>query len=283
MTVLVDPGLDLELTANGFVVVELLDDGMVDRLLAAWEELSRSEPPVFDPTGLAATVRHPGLDHRADAHIRAVIEPLLAEVMVDRTPFMSSFLVKCPHSGELPAHIDWRLVDEPRQLTHGCWVPLTPAAADTGAFGVMPGSHLDVDFDRTPEQPGHDWAAERLAAGAPTELLGVEVGRAVIYDHRLVHFSSANDADHERIAINSGISAPTDEADARSRLLEMMARGMSAVGGSQIDPSGSPAAPDPQGKDELPAADDAADERGVPPRDDAPGARRRWWGRLRRG
>jgi ectoine hydroxylase-related dioxygenase (phytanoyl-CoA dioxygenase family) len=209
------------------------------------------------------------------------MEPLVRSMMVGRVPFMSSYLVKRPHSAELPAHIDWRLADEPRRLTHGCWVPLTPAATDTGAFGVVPGSHLLVDFDRTPEDPGHEWTAEHVAGGAPTLLLEVEVGRAVVYDHRLVHFSTANDADDERIAVNSGISAEDEEERARELLLDMMRRGMSSAGGSQLDPTADHGAPPTE------AASDAAD--GTAPSAGATGApaptpspQGSGWRRLRR-
>ena len=134
-------------------------------------------------------------------------------------------------------------MDEPRTLTHGCWVPLSPAGETTGAFGVVPGSHRRVDFDRTPEEPGHEWTSAFVEDGAPTHLLHVEPGRAVVYDHRLVHFSTANDADDERIAVNSGISSLADEAGARTAA-RMMLRGMHPTGGSQIDPAASDAGPE---------------------------------------
>lgn len=285
MQVLADPELDQQLGRDGFVVVDLLDRDQVRALRDAWESLSRTDPPRFDPTGLAATVRHPGLDRRADAHVRAVMEPLVRSLMVGRVPFMSSYLVKRPHSAALPAHIDWRLADEPRHLTHGCWVPLTPAATDTGAFGVVPGSHLVVDFDRTPEDPGHEWTAEHVAGGAPTLLLEVEVGRAVVYDHRLVHFSTANGAGDERIAVNSGISAEDEEERARELLLDMMRRGMSSAGGSQLDPTaGHDPSPTEGATDAADLAAPGADTTDAPPAapTTAPAPRRSGWRRLRR-
>ena len=106
MQVLTDPDLDEQLRTEGFVVVDLLTGDQVAELLAAWSTLKLTDPPVWDPTGLAATVRHPGLDHRADAHIRSVVGPVLDDLMIDRVPFMSSYLVKRPHAGALPAHID---------------------------------------------------------------------------------------------------------------------------------------------------------------------------------
>ena len=82
-----------------------------------------------------------------------------------------------------------------------------------------------MDFDRTPEEPGHEWTSAFVEDGAPTHLLHVEPGRAVVYDRRLVHFSTANDADDERIAVNSGISSRTRPAPAHD-CSKMMLPGM---------------------------------------------------------
>lgn len=224
--VLTDPDLDERLRREGYVVLPLLTANDVSRLLDLWRDLARRYRPEWDPTGMAATVRHPGLADEADAAIRPIVGDALGDRLVGLMPFRSAYLVKRPGSLALPAHLDWRLVDERKSQSYGCWVPLTPANEATGALGVVPRSHLWVDFDRTPERPGHEWVAALVDDGADLQLLDVPAGGAVLYDHRLVHFSTANSSATDRVAINTGIAPTARRNEARGRLLALMSRAM---------------------------------------------------------
>lgn len=245
-SLLIDADLEKRLQDDGFAVLPILSPDEVATLVAVWHRLSMNTDPLYDPTGMTATVRQRGMDVDADAAIRSVVSGPLKRHLVASEPFMSAFLVKRPGSDELPAHLDFRLADEPRSRTFGCWIPLTPADRATGALGVAPGSHLLVDFDRTPADPGHEWTEHFIGDGARTTVLDIEPGTAVIYDHRLVHFSLPNTSDAPRIAVNIGI-ARDDECDAaRSLLLQMMGQGMSGV--DVEDPVESVSGPDDVGR-----------------------------------
>lgn len=227
--VLFDRAADRTLAADGFVVIDLLDAGDLVQLRQAWQEFDAVHPPVWDPTGFATTIRHPGIDARADEAIRPLVASRLGEV-TDLVPFISGFLVKRPSSDTLPAHIDWTMVDASIN-TFGCWVPFEDTSPAAGALGVVPGSHALVDFDRSPEEPGHEWAAALLESGAEQRLLTLRAGQAVVFDHRLVHFSAPNTAEVSRVAINSGLCPAPYVDHARQRLADMMARGMAGAGG----------------------------------------------------
>lgn len=228
--VLLDRSLDSQLTTDGYVVIDLLDRDQVESLRAAWADIERDHAPVWDPTGMAATIRHPGLDWAAHARILEVVQEPVSRITEDRVCFMSTFLVKRPDSGVLPAHLDWRLVDEPTELTQGCWIALQDMDDEVGALGVLPGSHLLVDFDRTPESPGHEWTLDLVDRGAPTEVLRLRAGQAVVFDHRLAHFSERNTSALPRLAANLGLSSARLAEQACTRLLELMARGMNGDG-----------------------------------------------------
>lgn len=232
-----DAAVDLKIRQDGYAVVDLLERDAVEYLLERWDEVRTSHPLVWDPTGLAATIRHPPVNEVADAFISPVIASALAPLLPDHVPLMSSFLVKRPHAPELPPHLDWRLVDEVTALSGGCWVPLEDVDRSNGALGVYPGSHHSVTFDRTPEEPGHDWVADYAADRHQGVVLELTAGQAVLYDHRLVHFSPPNPTDRVRIATNSGL-APAELAQAaRRRLMAMMARGMSGEAGEPQIPA----------------------------------------------
>lgn len=225
----VDGANDEPFARNGFVVIDLLESSEILELRDRWQSLGGAGRLVWDPTGLSATVRHPGLDHDADGAIDPVVAPAIGRHVTSHVPFMSSYLIKSAGSAALPAHLDWRLVPEPDEVSVGCWIPLEDVGPDNGGLGVYPGSHLEVSFDRTPESPGHDWVAAFAARSDVATVLELRPGQAVVYDHRLVHFSPPNTAATPRIATNSGMAAPAFAARARDLLLEMMRRGMSGT------------------------------------------------------
>ncbi len=228
--ILRDVSADSALSTLGYAVVDLLDRPAVERLVDHWHSLARTHPPVWDPTGMAATIRHPGLDRIAHGAILEEVAGPVDDLTVDRTCFMSTFLAKKPSSDELPAHLDWRLVDESSELTHGCWIALQDMEPRVGALGVVPGSHLRVDFDRTPERPGHEWTDALLRDGAHREVLPIRAGQAIVFDHRLAHFSEPNASEGVRLAANLGLSRPESAEEACDRLLAYMERGMKGIG-----------------------------------------------------
>lgn len=228
--ILRDPTLDRTLARDGYVLVDLLRDDEVAQLRAEWSRHIATHPPVWDPTGLAASIRHPEQAWAAHRAIHRVVAEPIAALTVDRQCFMSTYLTKRAGSERLPEHLDWRLVAEPEELTHGCWIALSEISADDGALGVLPGSHRLVDFDRTPEDPGHDWCNELVGNSAPSALIEMSAGQAVLFDHRVVHFSNANDGTQLRGAANLGLCRPGSDEGCATRLLEMMDRGMRGIG-----------------------------------------------------
>ncbi|MGB3409626.1 MAG: phytanoyl-CoA dioxygenase family protein [Microthrixaceae bacterium] len=221
--------LDDELRVDGYVVLDLLEAAEIRQLIEGWSTIRTSYTPAWDPTGMAVTLRHPGIDHLAHDLIRPVLEPRIQELCSERTGFMSTYLVKKANSGLLPPHLDWRLVNEPQSLTYGCWVALHDMTPETGALGVVPGSHVMVDFDRTPVDPGHDRVDGIVERAGRAETLFVEAGQAVIFDHRLIHFSDPNSSDEDRLAVNFGLSTVEDATVAHDRLVSYMEEGMKGL------------------------------------------------------
>lgn len=224
-----DHQLDDALRVDGYVVMDLLEPPEVEKLIEGWATIRRSYTPAWDPTGMSVTLRHPGIDHLAHDLVKPVVEPRVQEVCQGRTGFMSTYLVKRAKSGELPGHLDWRLVDEPDSLTYGCWIALHDMTPETGALGVVAGSHVLVDFDRTPIDPGHDRVGDITARAGRSETLYVSAGQAIVFDHRLIHFSEANASDQDRLAVNFGLSTWDDATVAHDRLVSYMEQGMKGI------------------------------------------------------
>lgn len=216
-----DPEMNRELRENGFVVFTLLEPEAVEQLLAGWARTCSDWTPRYDPTGLLATVREPTVAAAADQAIRPVIERALRS-WCSAEPFTSAYLVKQPHSSALPPHLDFRLLDETEHFTFGCWTALTDVDESTGTLGVFPRSHHRVDFDRNPVDPGHEWVAAHLHELGEPVLIEALAGTAVIYDHRLVHFSPPNRRDRIRLATNTGLASGGRHHEARQRIFRHM-------------------------------------------------------------
>jgi ectoine hydroxylase-related dioxygenase (phytanoyl-CoA dioxygenase family) len=91
-------------------------------------------------------------------------------------------------------------LDERQHVAVTCWVQLTPVTEAEGQMRVLPGSHRFIGGLRgSPTFPTEiegvsEELAERLMTAVP-----VEVGQAVVYDHRLVHGTPPNRSGRTRL------------------------------------------------------------------------------------
>lgn len=126
-----------------------------------------------------------------NATIRKYLEPVMADLFPGLVLQGGTLAAKFPGRGYVEAHQDWTVVDESRFASYNLWIALTPTNPQNGTLGLIPGSHRWTNAVRGAgmENP---WAVytSRLAR------LGVEPclepGQAIIYDHRLLHFSRPN-------------------------------------------------------------------------------------------
>lgn len=218
----VEVNLKTELEDQGYAVIQLLNADQVASLRAAWTEIVETIPPVWDPTGMATTVRHPESDRLADDSIRRVATAPLADHLSDSRPFFSAFIAKNANSNPLPPHLDWTLLDEPTHQTFGCWIALEDIVGENGVLSVVPKSHLAVDFKRTPENPGHEWANQFIESGHSPVDLPVRAGEAVLFNHRLIHSSKPNTTKEVRVVASIGLAPIGYEDVAKAQVLEFM-------------------------------------------------------------
>lgn len=226
------------LETTGYVVIDLLDPAEVAELRTAWEHTLTCHPPQWDPTGMATTVRHPESDLQADTAIQAVARRRVEALWDDEKCFFSAFITKQPGSARLPPHLDWSLLDEREHRTYGCWIALEDTTTTNGALEVVEGSHLLVDFERTPADPGHRWVDDLIAGGARLTLVPMRAGQAAIFDHRLVHGSTPNQRTRRRPAANVALAPGRNATAAREQLLAFMRVGSA----SQLSAAKGPAA-----------------------------------------
>jgi hypothetical protein len=206
-----DPQLDADFDEYGFVVVPFLDaDGIAELTALYWED----GPAPDDPrTSIFFDFQSEATAFKVDrvAKMRPRLEPLLEGLVDDHHCFFPDYIMKWPgdRSG-FAAHQDTTLVDESRFTSLTIWCPLADTGVvdgrDNGMLYVVPGSHRFAPWIRALE-PGNFAFAGSEAAIVGEHGVGVaaRAGEAIIFDHRLVHFSLPNQSDEARLVVALGL------------------------------------------------------------------------------
>jgi hypothetical protein len=126
------------------------------------------------------------------------LRPFIA-LFNDYIPFWGNFFSKPGGSPALLLHADPQYVNEPDQISLNIWCPLVDAFAENGALGVVPHSHrLLKQIRGTNITDAYRKNAVEIQQKFG-KLLEVRAGDAVIYDHRLLHYSLPNKTDNPRL------------------------------------------------------------------------------------
>ena len=130
--------------------------------------------------------------------------PALDSHLVDRYPYMATYLVKDPDGRFIPAHQDWSHCDEMKHDSIMCWIPLCDVDEHNGGLGFVNGSHRYFDYlrvfpysvARTPV----DCHGLRLLPYL--NILRMRAGDVVVFNNRVVHGSLPNSRDERRTALS---------------------------------------------------------------------------------
>jgi ectoine hydroxylase-related dioxygenase (phytanoyl-CoA dioxygenase family) len=192
----VDDGHQAELERRGYVVVDLLTAGEVDRLVSTYEaaagaEGGVNEPGAYNDTYAEFTVIHsrPAFRREAFDAIDDVVGPRACAVLDDHRSLIGQFVNKPPGTGVVPAHQNWSVVDESRFRSVSVWVALTDCTVDNGTLLLADGSHRVLRGRRGM------WAYTAFAEAE------VRAGQAIVLDDATIHYSAPNRTDRPRLAI----------------------------------------------------------------------------------
>jgi hypothetical protein len=149
--------------------------------------------------------------------LRPLLEPRIDTVLDRYHLFSPNYIMKWPgeRSGFAP-HQDTTLVDEGRHRSVTIWCPLTDTLGadgrDNGILRFVPGSHEFVRWIRAHDPGAFAFAGreqdiiDRYGVAVP-----VRAGEAIVFDHRIIHFSMPNGNPDPRLVIAMGLRP--DEAD----------------------------------------------------------------------
>jgi hypothetical protein len=123
------------------------------------------------------------------------------DYLFEYKPIIANFIRKKEDGGEVPLHQNWAFADEHKCATVSIWCPLVDSNQTNGTLEVVPGSHKRYGEVRGP-------MIKSELAGIQSEIIEkymqpveTKAGSAVILDDSIVHYSSPNQTDGLRLAI----------------------------------------------------------------------------------
>jgi hypothetical protein len=184
----------------GYVVVDLLTQHAVDALKDFYKANQQPAQSAFHTTHFSTDKDFKKKVHDA---IASTLQPALKNVLTAYAPAFGNFMVKeAGGNNPMPMHADWTYVDERANTSISVWVPLTDTTIENGCLGVIPFSQHLSHHIRGPRILQWEYPCNELLIEKMGKLLPIKAGQAVIYNHRLLHFSPPNNSDETRLAVN---------------------------------------------------------------------------------
>lgn len=186
------------IAANGFAVVPFCTAEQVEELRAFYAQLPPQQMP-----GTHVTMFNPSYQYRkaVDEKLRSTCSNTVNELMNGYRVLYGNYMVKeTGAAGDFPVHQDWTYVDEQKFASYAFWVPLQNVDETNGALQVVRGSHKIITALRGPyvHEPFKDISEPIKEKYA--EPVRLKAGEALVWDHRLVHFSLPNVTATPRLA-----------------------------------------------------------------------------------
>lgn len=191
-------GLNEALAKNGFAVLPFCTPLQVEELKAFYAQLPAQNLP-----GTHVTMFNPSFDYRklVDEKVKATCGSAIENLMNGYRCLYANFMIKEPGiEGDFPVHQDWTYVDETQFTSYAFWIPLQDVDIDNGALHVVKGSHKIVTRLRGPyvQEPFKNLSA--IIRKTYSTAIKLKAGEALVWDHRLVHFSLPNITAQPRLA-----------------------------------------------------------------------------------
>ena len=203
MQILKNTVLQDYLSDQGYVVFDFLSSEKVKQVLDEFQLIRGLLPSV---NGF-----HISLEH-SDEETRAKLAKMLPKMLTEEfnsvfqrfKVFQGSFAYKEPSREDNPVnlHQDWAFVDEDAgDESYTLWVALSEVRKDNGAIGVIPKSHrelLQLRFTPNEAYKGYE-NIPAYAASKELKYLELDIGQAILWNHKLVHCSLPNVSGQERL------------------------------------------------------------------------------------
>lgn len=193
---------------KGYIIVEqLLDNSALNKLYELFEKYTLHFEGAFHTSHFSSDVTY-----KREAHntISQVVFEKAAPLLNNHVPIFGNFMIKNPSPNEgMDLHADWAYVDEMQHTSLAIWTPLVDTNAQNGCLGVIEGSHKITNLIRGPHIRQSSRDRDHIWEKKLGKLLLMKAGDAIIYSHRLLHYSPPNKTEKVRPAINLSLVPAT--------------------------------------------------------------------------
>jgi len=194
---------------NGYVKIESIPSEILEQLQAFYKAHHPKNIDGFHTTHFSTDKEYKKL---VNDGLIEILTPVIDDLLAGYTPAFANFMVKTGGGNNpMPLHADWTYVQEPENISISMWIPLVDTITQNGCLGVIPYSqHLSQNI-RGPKitqvLPPYDaMLIQRMG-----KLIPIKAGQAILYDHRLLHYSTANNTNAARPALNVSIVPKSTE------------------------------------------------------------------------
>ena len=187
------------LSKDGYAVAPVLDEKEIEALKTLYASL-----PHTDSIGTYVTMFHPSFEYRQTVNngIMKICASKIKSLVNGYRPLYANFMVKNKGpEGDFPVHQDWTYVDEEKFQSLAFWIPLDDVDEANGTLHVVPGSQTFLTHLRGPYVFEPYFHMSQKIRSKYSKAICLRAGEALIWDHRLIHFSLPNQKDSPRLVI----------------------------------------------------------------------------------
>jgi hypothetical protein len=189
------------LRERGYVVIPFLKEKEILEIQEYYDKTYESFSTPFHTTHFSSNFE---LKRQVNDFLISTCQRAITQVFHDNyKAIFANFMVK-EGGGQnpMPLHADWTYVDEKQYESYAIWIPLIDTSIGNGCLSVIPFSHYLSHHIRGPRilQWNYPTNEELINAfGIPIPILA---GNAILYNHRLLHYSEPNLTNFRRVALN---------------------------------------------------------------------------------
>ena len=186
--------LNIKLVANGFVIVDLLSKDEVvylNKLCGQYLQITQT-----DFVSSSHILNQKDSDFIND-ELHKILQHKFESLFPTLQLLGGTLATKIKGKSNLEAHQDWTIVDENKFNSYNLWIPLVDTNSENGTLGLIPGSHKwnnNLRGFNIPNDYGK-FTKQFLQIGCEPS---INAGQAILYNHKLVHYSRPNITNENR-------------------------------------------------------------------------------------
>ncbi len=186
--------LNININTNGFVIVDILNSNEIIYLNELCNKYLQNSNTEFVSTSHILNKEDSDFINN---ELHRILNKKFEELFPDLTLLGGTLATKVKGKSNLLAHQDWTIVDESKYNSYNLWIPLIDTNSENGTLGLIVGSHkwkLQIRGFNIPN-PYEKFTMEFLNTGYEPNL---KAGQAILYNHKLVHYSRPNRTNKNR-------------------------------------------------------------------------------------